>query len=182
MPRTPGSATADDQQISLTPSQLKELINEAVQKQQNDANSKFTELVQAIIESRKPYKDPLVEQNDETIRQANKIAQQAQRENLKRIQDSCPHVKGLAGQRPGSESSFWLHRLDTGELVGICSFCQKVISSLKPEDQKYFALKGDNAPSAAGQRMFINPVKAMAARFPEDERKEIEQRLLKQVG
>lgn len=168
-----------DQQISLTFEQLQALLTEANKKQSEDTTAKFSELVQAIIESKKPYADPKVEANEESFRSANRAAHEAMRLNRKQAQDNCPHVKGLAGQRPGSESSFWIHRLDTGEVIGICSFCQKVISSLKPEDQRFFALKGDNAPSGAGQRAFMNPIKAMTARYPEAERIEIEERLAK---
>jgi hypothetical protein len=166
-----------DQQISLTFEQLQGLLTEANKKQSEDTTAKFSELVQAIIESKKPYADPRVAENEESFRSANRASHEAMRANLRRAQDNCPHVKGLAGQRPGSESSFWIHRLDTGEVIGICSFCQKVISSLIPEDQKFFALKGDNAPSGAGQRAFLHPIQAMTARFPEAERKVIEDRL-----
>lgn len=166
-----------DQQISLTFEQLQQLLTEANKEHQKDTTAKFSELVQAIIESKKPYTDPKSLENEESFRSANRAAHEAMRLNRKQAQDNCPHVKGLAGQRPGSESSFWIHRLDTGEVIGICSFCQKVISSLVSEDQRFFALKGDNAPSGAGQRAFLNPIKAMAARFPEKERKEIEERL-----
>lgn len=166
-----------DQQISLTFEQLQSLLTEANKKQQEDTTAKFSELVQAVIESKRPYADPKVQENEESFRRANRTAHEAMRANRKQAQDNCPHVKGLAGQRPGSESAFWTHRLDTGETIGICSFCQKVISTLVPEDRRFFAMKGDNAPSSAGNRAFLNPIKAMTARFPEEERKEIEERL-----
>ena len=168
-----------EEQITLTPDELKKIIAEAVKTQaQPDTTSMFKELVQAVIESRKPYVAPGQEENEKMLRQANREQQQAIIRNKRAAQDNCPHTVGLAGQKPGDDSSFWIHKLDTGETIGICSFCQKVISSLVPEDQRFFALKGSNAPSSAGQRQFLYPITAMTARFPDEEKKAIKERLL----
>jgi hypothetical protein len=170
---------AEDQQISLTVDQLQEIISAAVAKQNSAPSSDqmFSKLIEAVIESRKPYKDPLQAENDRLQRDADRAQLAATEANKKFAQDSCPHVKGLGGQEPGSTSSFWLHTADTGERIGICSFCQKVISSLVPEDAKFFAMKGSNVPSAAGVRAFLDPVAAMTARFPAEQRKAIQDRL-----
>ena len=168
---------AEDQQISLTLDQLTEIITAATAKQQDGQNDKFSQLVEAIIESRKPYEAPGIKTNRDLQREMDRQQQLALERNKKWAQDSCPHVKGLGGQEPGTASAFWIHRADTGETIGICSFCQKVISSLNPEDQRFFALKGSNVPSGAGQRNFLDPIKAMTARFPEEERKKIIERL-----
>lgn len=168
-----------DQQISLTFEQLQELIETAHKKQNNEPNSNelFSSLIAAVIESRKPYVDPAQVENEASFKEANRAALHATRENIKRIQDNCPHKKGLGGQTPGDDSAFWIHRTDTGETIGICSYCQKVISTLIPEDAKFFAMKGANVPSSAAQRNFLNPIKALTARFPEEERKQITERL-----
>jgi hypothetical protein len=164
---------AEDQQISLSIDQLKEILQTAKNAQQTKHDSTLKELVNAIVESRKPYEDPLRAENERMFRENDRRSLNAQRENLRRAQDSCPHVKGLGGQEPGSASAFWIHTTDTGETIGICSYCQKVISSLIPEDGKYFAMKGSNSPSAAGKRSFWDPLGAQVARFGHDDREKI---------
>ena len=177
MAKTQEPTIAEDQQISLTLEQLQSLISEATKEQQKDSDSKFSELISALIETRKPYVDPGQELNKEVMRQSERQQQAAIDRNRKWAQDSCLHVKGLGGQEPGSASAFWIHRSDTGETIGVCSFCQRVISSLNPDDQRFFAMKGSNVPSQAGQRAFLDPIKAMTARFSEEERKKIIERL-----
>lgn len=180
-------AAPSEEKISLSYDELKSLLNEAKKEQQTSASSAdltstLKPLIEAIIESRKPYIDPRAIENEESFRKAAREAAEATRRNLKINQDHCPHVKGLGGTEPGSSSSFWIHRLDTGETIGICSFCQKVISSLVPEDQSYFRKAGNNSPSSAGQRQFFDPLKVQTARFSEEERKDIYSRLNHQVA
>lgn len=175
------AANAAETPLSLTFTQLQELIAEAKKEQDSGSKAQFKQLVEAIIESRKPYRNPLEEENEKAFRDASRQQLKAERENTKRAQDACPHVKGLRGTRPGSESAFWMHRLDTGETVGICCQCGKVISSLMPEDAIFFAKAGDNVPSGAGIRNFLHPIEAMTARFPEEERKKIVDRLNKRT-
>lgn len=181
MAKTTQETAPSEQKISLTYDELKQLLNEAKAEQEtaspNDLTSTLKPLIEAIIESRKPYVSEESKKNDEAFRKAAREAAQATKRNLKLIQDGCPHVKGLGGTEPGSSSSFWIHRLDTGETVGICSYCQKVISSLNPADQIFFRKAGNNSPSSAGQRQFFDPLKAQTARFSEEEKEEIYTRL-----
>jgi len=62
--------------------------------------------------------------------------------------------------------------LDTGETIGVCSNCQKVISSMNQEDYTYFQMGGGNVRAAAGyaDRFFADPLKAQRARLGLDQR------------
>jgi len=168
------------QPLVLSMDQLQQLLT-AAGAAQAKPDDKFEQLVQAIIESRKPYVDPKQEVNNEEFRRANKQQEEDKRRMVKAAQDNCPHEKGANGNRSFGESAFWKIRLDTGETIGICSQCGKEISSLYPEHSQYFRKRGDNLDAAAGQRQFMDPIKAMTARLAPEERQKVKERLLSGV-
>jgi hypothetical protein len=147
----------------MSQEQLLALLAQMVQNQ----SIKDEKFVDALNKLREPYKDPLQEENQRRAREVEKQQQERQKEQKKRDQDQCPHVKGILGDKPSlNESSFILHREDTGLVVGICTACQKVISSLNPEDAKWFKLaRSGNRMSGAGVRSLADPNKAMRDGF-----------------
>lgn len=163
--------------LTLTADQLQQLLT-AAGASQNRPDDKFEQLVQAIIESRKPYVDPKQEINNLEFQKSNREQEENKRRLMKSAQDNCPHEKGSTGNRSFGESAFWKIRLDTGEHIGICSQCGKEISSLYPEHSVYFRKRGDNLDAAAGQRQFMDPVRAMTARLAPEERQKVKERLL----
>jgi hypothetical protein len=81
----------------------------------------------------------------------------------KEKQDSCPHTRGLSSSYPPNESPSAFHglKLWDGEVVAVCPYCQKKISSKDPEDAKYFSAPGNYwisrqyLPEAGDPRNFI---------------------------
>lgn len=166
--------------LTLTVDQLQQLLTAAGASQARPDDG-FDKLVQAIIDSRKPYVDPAQAETNKNFQEANRQQERDKRRMIQAAQDNCPHEKGANGNRSFGESAFWKIRLDTGEHVGICSQCGKEISSLYPEHSQFFRKRGDNLDAAAGQRQFMDPVKAMTARLAPEERQKVKERLLSGV-
>lgn len=163
-PKTEGS-------FSMTAADLKELVSSIVSSvtaQSGEASAKI--LAEAILESRKPYKDPLQEKNAEAMRLSDRELQKRLKQEVDASRDNCEHLQGsnALSEQKSDRGSFVLHQLDTGELIGICTNCQKEISSLRPEDKPFFKKQSGNRMSRAGQRMFTDPLKAQRARFQSD--------------
>ena len=79
--------------------------------------------------------------------------------NEKKHQDSCPHSKGveLSSFQP---DAFCFLKLPTGEMIGVCLYCRKIISSIDPADNELFrtALKWSrNTPAEAIQFLSDKP-------------------------
>lgn len=157
--------------VTLTMEQLQQLLTAAAGPKDNQ----FSTLVDAIIESRKPYVDPRRELDDEEFRRTMREQVIAKRRAEENSQRNCPHVKGATGSQSYGQSAFWYHRLDTNETIGICSQCQKVISSLIREHAEFFKMRGDNIAGGAGLRMFLDPMKALTARMTPDEKRKVEE-------
>jgi hypothetical protein len=142
-------------------------VSEAVKAAIASQSQNTVALAEAIKDSKKPYENPKQKANDAAMRKSMIAAKNEEKKRTSYFQDNvCPHTMGSSesSARALPDSSFAIHVLDTGEVVGVCTNCQKVISSLKQEDARWFAKKGGNIRSAAGQRTFVNPYKAMQAR------------------
>ncbi len=114
-------------------------------------------LAKAFAESRKPYVDPLQAENQKAMRE--QMREQARQIRLGKIaeQESCGHLQGsspLSAETTGNKSSFCLLKLPTGEVIGVCSNCQKVISNRHPKHLVYFKRKGGNELASSGNREF----------------------------
>jgi hypothetical protein len=144
-------------------------VKEAVAATQNsNAN-----IAQALVDARKPYVDPKTIANDKSTRRSMIAAKKKEKEAVAFYQDNvCPHTMGSSESSARSlpDSSFAVHVLDTGEIIGVCTNCQKVISSTKHEDLRWFAVKGGNIRSAAGVRQFADPNKAIRSRLSLDQK------------
>jgi hypothetical protein len=79
--------------ISMTQESLLELLMKF-----NEASS--DKLANALLESRKPYRDPKQEENEEFMREQAREQRRRESANLKAYQDNCPH---LAGSNPLSD-------------------------------------------------------------------------------
>lgn len=155
---------APSQAISMTPDQLQQIITSAVQAATSSYGDK---IANAILESRKPYVDPAQAENARRDREAARTMKAKLDAQIEADKETCPHLQGsnALSEFQGQLTSFVLHRLDTGEMVGICTNCQKVISSLNPEDRPLFQRKSGNKMSMGGQRNFLDPLAAQRARL-----------------
>jgi hypothetical protein len=86
------------------------------------------------------YENKKYEENKESFR---KMSREIILRNLrmrKDIQDTCSHTLNSTGVGHSylHQGSFCGIVLNTGEIVGICLYCQKKISSFAPEDAEYF--------------------------------------------
>jgi hypothetical protein len=149
--------------LSIGLEELQLLINNSVS-QAVEASSKV--IAQALIESRKPYVDPRTEENDKLMRESMREVQTRINAEIEASRDNCAHLQGsnALSEFQGQLGSFVLHQLDTGAVVGICTNCQKQIWSNRKEDAEWFRKKSANRMSRAGQRVFMDPNKAMSAR------------------
>jgi hypothetical protein len=151
--------------LTLGLEELQALIAASVSEAVKQSGQTFAN---AILESRKPYVDPRVKENEDMMRDSFRIAQERMQAEIEASRAYCAHLQGsnALSEYQGQMGSFVLHQLDTGVVVGICTNCQKTIwsNSEDPEELKWFKHKNANRMSRAGQRVFRDPVKAMAAR------------------
>lgn len=170
----------ESQSITLTKADLQALLAQAVaaataaaQDKANDIVSKgMSELAAAIIESRKPYVDPRQQENEKNMREQMRVVNERMHQQILSSQELCPHLQGSneLSDFSGSLSSWVIHRLDNGLVIGICTNCQKHIFSndTDPEIRKFFKMKSGNRMSSAGVRTFVDPRTAQdAGRLPE---------------
>lgn len=151
-----------DGNVSLKMSELVALIGAAV----DSAVTKSSQVIaDALIEARKPYVDPRQQENERKMRDSMREVQDRINRQIAASKEFCPHVQGSneLSEVQGTLGSFVTHTLDTGEVIGICTNCQKIIRSTIPEDRKWFSKKNANRMSKAGQRNFLDPQKAQLA-------------------
>lgn len=143
--------------VTLNIKDLQALISTAVAEAVKQANVSTAE---AIIESKKPYIDPKQKENEAAMRRSMKEVEERRHKEQEMDQSLCPHKQGsnALSDFQGPLSSFIYHQLDTGELIGICTNCTKVIRSTNPQDAPFFQMKSGNRASRAGQRIFTNPL------------------------
>ena len=81
------------------------------------------------------------ELNDLECRQKNREFTLKLLKIQKEKQNNCPHTQGLSSSFPphDSPSAFHALKLWDGEIVAVCPYCRKKISSKNPEDIKYFS-------------------------------------------
>ena len=167
---------AEEKKSSLSNEELERLaviFKEAVKSSKEDQASLAQTLAAAIVESRKPYVSPQDIANRESARKSSR-EQAAKQKAIKEWEQShCKHVKG---SNPNSfrsdpfDSAIAKHVLDTGEVIGICTNCTKIFSSLNPEDYEYLTAKSTNQPSMAGRREFADGNAAKRARLGLDQK------------
>lgn len=157
--------------VTFTPKQLQELIagavSSAVEKANEQSASAFEKLANALIESRKPYVDPKQAENEENMRKQMREQTRKQKLLLERDQQVCEHKQGSNSlsmfTSPMGMSSIIHHTLDTGEVIGICTNCIKIIRWGDPDYTKLMNMRSGDVPSSAGRRFFADPVAAIKA-------------------
>ena len=140
--------------------------------QQDNANTQAEQtklLAQALADSRKPYVDPKQEENRLAGADQLRNIEHGKLRRAKMLQNSCEHEQGMTGDERNGKGSFACLKLPTGETIGVCFYCQKVISSVNPKHGKYFRKKSGRV-AEAGQFMLMDPVESALARLSVEER------------
>jgi hypothetical protein len=158
--------------VTLSKGDLAEIIATAIASASQHQSESNRALAEAIIESRKPYKDPNVAANEEAARQSMRESNERMRQQIKANQRGCSHLRNAGGTRPDTLTAIAKHQLDHGEIIGICTECIRVF---KPGDGDYtFWMRkaSGHEMSRAGQRQFADPtavaVRGRAALATED--------------
>lgn len=163
----------DNQKSSMSLEELQLVVNTAVKAALDHSNVSNRAIADALLKAREPYTDPRQKLNDENMRKNMRESVENQKRQVIFDQANCVHKKGanpLSARIDFQDSSFAKHRLDTGEVIGICTNCTKVISSLNQEDMKHFQDRGSNIMSSAGIRNFNDPLKVQKKRLGLDQK------------
>lgn len=153
--------------------ELQAIVNAAVTAALQQSNASGKDIAEALLEARKPYVDPKQKLNEESMRLSMREQAALTKAQTEHDQALCPHKKGanaLSSRMDNQDSSFVKHILDSSEVIGICTNCTKVISSLNPQDIHYFQDRGTNITSMAGRRTFADPLRVQRARLGLDQK------------
>lgn len=170
-------ASAPTSSVSLV--ELQAIVNAAVTAALAQSANQGQQIAAALLEARKPYEDPKQKANEESMRRSMHASDESQRRALAQDQLLCTHRKGsnaLSSFPAENNYAFIKHVLDTGEIIGICTNCTKVISSVndgrdgRPNEISFFQLPSTNGTSQAGRRFFDDPLKAQRARHGFDQK------------
>lgn len=156
------ASEAGGETVTLTLAELQKLINSS----KGDSIENLARvLADALIESKKPYVDPLQKQNEAAMRQSMRDQAARHKAAVEASQEICPHLQGCnaLSEFPGQLTSIVQHRLDTGEIIGLCTNCQRIFRVGDPDYATQMRRKSGNKLSAAGQRFFIDPMAAIQA-------------------
>jgi hypothetical protein len=105
-------------------------------KAMTDAGEKNAEVLASSLEKLSPhYRNPGQLENEKSLRDGSRKVELDKIRNMKKLQYNCPHL--LDNGRSQSGAFFGL-KLFTGEVIGICCYCRKTISSLNPKHEKYW--------------------------------------------
>lgn len=130
-------------------------------------------LAEALAKLQPGYKSPEAKAYEEKLREDQKNIQITQLRNKKRQQRFCGHEVGQTGKTKNGEGAFCCLKLPTGETIGVCQYCQMVISSANPDHQRYFQkINGTVAVSGQAEGM-IDPIKAQLARLTPEQREKV---------
>lgn len=121
-------------------------------------------LADAIIESRKPYEDPKVAENDKIFRENDRQTEARKKAGIKQEQDYCTHIAGSnqLSEYPDerNRTAILWHQFDDGAERGICLVCQRVFEE-RDEDFGVWRQKVSICRrSAAGQRRWVGGMAA----------------------
>lgn len=160
------------QTVQLTATDLLQLFSKLIESQNKSQEHQAQVIAEAFQEAKKPYRDPKDVANEEALKESSRQQMLAQLKGEKIRQNDCPHEQGQTGDERNGKSAFNFLKLPTGEWIGICTYCRKIVSSLDPRDQKFF-VKKSGRPAEAGQFPCPDPVKAALARLSPDKQKEV---------
>lgn len=151
------------EKVSLSLAELKELMIAAVSAAvQTSSESSAKMISEAFMEARKPYIDPKQIENEATMRTSMREVQKRIDADIKASQEYCQHLQGSNAlsdyPSPFGLTSIIKHQTDTGELIGICTNCQRVFRMDDPDYVTQMRRASGNRTSAAGQRWFADPI------------------------
>jgi uncharacterized protein with PIN domain len=166
------AVVSDEAPVNLTGAQLKDLLRTVISQTQEQASTQTKALVEAILESRKPYIDPKREENEKRWRAQMRKQREMMDANLKADQNRCEHIMGsnALSEYPDlhNRSSIIKHVLDTGEIIGMCTNCNKV---WWPGDADYYTelrRHTTNKMSSAGRRFSVQVQQALEHRMAKE--------------
>lgn len=162
-----GAATETSESVSFTKQEFSALISELVGQLTAQNNAQNRDLVNAIIESRKPYVSPKAEADALAMKEQMRRQHEQLEANRLADQARCEHIQGSNSLSDypsvyGRTSIIW-HVLDTQEVIGVCTNCTRVFRSCDPDYATWRKKPSGNRMSAAGQRFFPDPLGAMRA-------------------
>lgn len=146
-----------------------------------EANERLAEAILKTTEPREIKKSPeqlAQEANQKLFEDQAKELRRRQLETIKDSQNNCVHIAGcnpLSEERDvrGRTSILW-HKTDAQVVVGICTNCQRIF---RPDDepdsqgrtyQFWRSQPSINRTSQAGNRQFVDPMKAMKDSYLRD--------------
>jgi len=151
--------------VEITVSELTSLIKSIQENSDNNLNKALDRFAEAMLEARKPFVDPRQVENDATMRASMKEQRERQMAQIKESQQWCEHLQGsnALSKIPGQLTCIVRHRLDTGEIVGICTNCQRIFREGDEDYLKQMRRASGNELSSAGQRSFLDPTSVKRA-------------------
>lgn len=154
--------TERSKKISMTQEDLATVVAAAVA---NAVKESSKMMADAILESRKPYKKPEDEANEKLMRQSMKEQRERLLEQVRQSQRWCKHLQGsnALSRLPGQLTCIGKHRLDTGEIVGICLNCGKLWRQGDPDYMDELSRASGCEMSTSGQRQFLDPTAVIKA-------------------
>jgi hypothetical protein len=128
------------------------------------------EVLSSSLEKLSPsYKTPGQKQNEQQLKQASREGELNKIRMKKRQQHFCDHEIGQTGRKRLGEGAFFPMKMATGEVIAVCCYCQKVISSINPKHEKFWKKVGGTM-GEAGQISGLNdPIEAALQRLTGDE-------------
>jgi hypothetical protein len=156
--------------ISLTAGDLLKLFT-TLSTQSSEKNAEV--LATALAKLQPGYKSPETKEYEAKLREDQKNIQINQLRNRKRQQRFCGHEVGQTGRYKNGEGAFCCLKLPTGEIVGVCQYCQMVISSANPEHQKFFQKTNGTVAQSGQVEGLIDPIKSQLARLTPEQRERV---------
>jgi hypothetical protein len=104
-----------------------------------DTGNKNAEVLSESLAKLSPhYKTPDQIANDRQLKAVSREGELNKLRIKKRQQHYCEHKSGQNGRQRRGESAFFPMKLCTGEVIAVCCYCQKVISSINPKHEKFW--------------------------------------------
>jgi hypothetical protein len=152
--------------VEMTIGDLEKIVGQIKDQSDDKMQSLAKMIADALIESKKPYVSPQQLENEETMRKSMREQRKRLEEDLEASKATCPHMQGsnALSDVSGPMTAIVQHRLDTGEVIGICTNCIRVFRQNDPDYLEWMRKKSGNKMSSAGIRMFMRPAEVMAAR------------------
>jgi hypothetical protein len=152
---------AKTDQVTFTTQEFSELLGQLVEKITTQTNAQNRELVNAILESRKPWVSPQAAQDAKAMQE--QMQQQHAQLEANRLADQtrCEHIQGSNSLSDypsvyGRTSIIW-HTLNMGEVVGICTNCTRIFLSSDPDYATWRKKPSGNRPSGETVRWYADP-------------------------